>query len=145
MSCKITWVEKTIFRIIIIIVIIRPLSTRVGQLLRMSLQAVYSSFLRSPLPNSTHVHSLKSSCHLFPCLSQFIFPLVLPCKMVMTRSDEQIMLSYGIRWHIFPMVTISNYMLDCSLDLNNVDWHLYEMCSITPWFVLEKKREEERD
>ena len=42
-----------------------------------------------PLANSRPVHSLMLSSHLFLCLLCLLLPFTVPCKMVLTRPDEQ--------------------------------------------------------
>ena len=41
------------------------------------------------LPNSSPVHSLMLSSHLFLCPSCLLPPFTVPCKMVLARPDER--------------------------------------------------------
>ena len=44
---------------------------------------------RWDLSNSTPVHSLMLSPHLFLCLPRLLPPFTVPCKMVLARPDER--------------------------------------------------------
>ena len=75
-----------------------------------------TSFLRSSLfstalwdlPNSRSVHFLMLSSHLFLCLSCFLPPLTVPCKMILARPDEREIYPYHCSLHLFMMVRRSS-------------------------------------
>ena len=86
------------------------------------------------LPNSRPVHSLMLSSHLFLCLSCFLPPFTVPCKMVLARPDERESRPYHYSLRLFTIVRRSScgpiacWILARTSSL--VTWSLYEMCSL---------------
>ena len=86
------------------------------------------------LVKSRPVHSLMLSSHLFFCLPCLLFPLTVPCKMVLVRPDEQetcpehlsLRLSLMVRWSSCGPIACWIFAQTSSL----VTWSLYEKRSI---------------
>ena len=55
------------------------------------------------LANSRPVHSLMLSSHIF-CLPCLLPPFTVPCKMVLTSSDERETCTYHFSFRLFTMV-----------------------------------------
>ena len=88
---KISMCEES--AIIIIIIITYPLTVKslgtTDDFTTSFLHFSLSSTALWDLANSRPVHSLRLSSHLFFCLPCLFPPFTVPCKMVLTRCDEQ--------------------------------------------------------
>ena len=75
-----------------------------------------TSFLHFPLfstalwdlPNSSPVHSLMLSSHLFLCLPCLLHPFIVPCKMLLARPDERETCLYKFSLRLFTIVRRSS-------------------------------------
>ena len=56
------------------------------------------------LANSSPVHSLMLSSHLFFCLPFLLPPFTVPCKMVLVKPDERETCPYHFGLRLFPMI-----------------------------------------
>ena len=72
----------------------------------MTSQPVFSTALWD-LANSRPFHDLMLSSHLFFCLPCLLPPFIVPCKMVLARSNERETHPYRFSLHLFTMVRSS--------------------------------------
>ena len=89
---------------------------------------------RCDLADSRPVHSLMLSSHLFLCLPCLLPPFTVPCKMVLTRPDEQETWPYHSSLRLFTMDWKSSCgPIACWILAQTsllVTWSMYEMHSI---------------
>ena len=84
--------------------------------------------------NSSPIHSLMLSSHLFLCLPCLLPPFTVPCKMVLVRPDERETCTYHFSLRPITMVrrsscgSIACWILAQTSSI--VKWSLYEMCSV---------------
>ena len=81
------------------------------------------------LANSRPVHSLMLSSHVFFCLSCRLAPLIVPCKMVLARPNEQETCPYHCSLRLFNIVRRSCGPIACWTS-SLVAWSVYMMNSI---------------
>ena len=81
------------------------------------------------LANSRPVHSLMLSSHVFFCLSCRLAPLIVPCKMVLARPNEQETCPYHCSLRLFKIVRRSCGPIVCWTS-SLVAWSLYMMNSL---------------
>ena len=98
----------TVIIINTIIIITYPLTARVVGALQMISQPVSSIFPCSPLPSGTwRTQGLMLSSHLFLCLP-CLPPFIVPCKLVLSRPDEQESCPYHCSLRLLTMVRRSS-------------------------------------